>query len=178
MCAGLGVFQDVTMRLIADRIVVQGACGTTYVDRELLSLTLNALPPPSSTYHIYCSEANPGAVELVTEVATERNLKLALSERASRRSSRSASLTGESRQWLRKVLRNVMPEMGSTLAATATLTDLAECDRMLLYLNAQTWTRGAESDALAHEVAKAIDLDVHLLLAHESASSRRSHHGR
>jgi hypothetical protein len=60
------------------------------------------------------------------------------------------------------------------LAATAQLTNLSECDHMLLYLNSQTWTRGLESDTLANEVTEAMDLGVHLLLAHESASSRRS----
>ena len=39
--------------------------------------------------------------------------------------------------------------------------------RQLLYLTSQTWTRGDESDALAAEIAKAFDLDVHVLLAHE-----------
>jgi hypothetical protein len=65
--------------------------------------------------------------------------------------------------------------MDSILAATAKRADLAECDHMLLYLNALTWTRGAESDILADEVAQAMDLGVHLLLAHESENSHRSH---
>ena len=68
------------------------------------------------------------------------------------------------------MLGKVTPQVDSTLRATAQLTDLAQCDHMLLYLTAQTWTRGAESDILAEEVMKAMDLHVHLLLAHESAS--------
>jgi hypothetical protein len=46
---------------------------------------------------------------------------------------------------------------------------------MLLYLNAKTWTRRAESEKLADEVQVAMDLDVHLLLAHESESHASSH---
>jgi hypothetical protein len=74
------------------------------------------------------------------------------------------------------MMRKPKPEMDSTLAATTKLTDLVECDHMLLYLNAQTWTRGSASDILADEVAKAMDTSVHLVLAHESASSPRSYH--
>jgi hypothetical protein len=175
VCAGLGVFQDVTMRLIAERVVVPDAGGTTYVDRELGNQKLKTLPPPSAAYHVYCSEANPGAVELITELASERNLKLVLSQtRAPHRSSRRPSLTDESRQWVNKMLRRVTPDKDSALEATAKLSDLAKCDHMLLYLNAQTWTRGAASDVLANEVSLAMDGGVHLLLAHESTSSRLS----
>ena len=38
---------------------------------------------------------------------------------------------------------------------------------MLLYLTSETWTRGIESPLLAAEVLKAMDLGVHILLAHE-----------
>jgi len=44
---------------------------------------------------------------------------------------------------------------------------VGECDHFLLYLNGQTWTRGAQSDVLAAQVTRAICLGVHLLLAHE-----------
>jgi hypothetical protein len=109
-----------------------------------------------------------GAVELMTELANGRSLKMVFSkERASRR----PSLTGGSRHWLRA---KATPAMDSMLTATGQLTELSECDHMLLYLNAQTWTRGAESDTLANEVREAMDLGVYLLLAHESASSRLS----
>ena len=37
------------------------------------------------------------------------------------------------------------------------------------YLTSQTWTRGAESAALAAEITQAMDLGVHVLLAHEMA---------
>ena len=46
---------------------------------------------------------------------------------------------------------------------------LAECDHLLLYLTSQTWTRGEEaSGALATVILRAMDLGVHVLLAHES----------
>jgi hypothetical protein len=47
---------------------------------------------------------------------------------------------------------------------------LAQCEHLLLYLNSQTWTRGDRSEAFAEIVRRAMDLGVHLLLAHESES--------
>lgn len=44
---------------------------------------------------------------------------------------------------------------------------LAQCEHLLLYLNSQTWTRGDRSEAFAEIVRRAMDLGVHLLLAHE-----------
>jgi hypothetical protein len=86
------------MRLIAERVVMPDSGGTTYVDLELISQKPKALLPPSAAYHVYCSEANPGAVELMTELASERNLTLMTSQTsAPHRSSRRPSLTEESR---------------------------------------------------------------------------------
>jgi hypothetical protein len=172
MCAGLGVFQDVTMRSIAEQVVLPDAGGTTYVDCELVNQKLTALPPPSAVYHVYCSDANPGAVELLTELANERNLKLTVSQERGCSSHR-PSLPDDSCQWLHKMLGKMATEEDNMLIATAQLTNLSACDHMLLYLTAQTWTRGAESDTLANEVRETINLGVHLLLAHESKSSRR-----
>ena len=45
--------------------------------------------------------------------------------------------------------------------------ELPKCERMIVYLNAQTWTSGAASARLAEDVAKAISLQVPLLLCHE-----------
>eukprot|EP00966_Prymnesium_polylepis_P043420 1007219-Prymnesium_polylepis.1 len=53
------------------------------------------------------------------------------------------------------------------LVATDDVAKLAECEQFLLYLNAQTWTRGDASANLAVELLQAIDLGVHVRLAHE-----------
>ena len=44
---------------------------------------------------------------------------------------------------------------------------LSECEHMLLYLNAQTWTRGEASNALGAELSAAMDRGVNIVLAHE-----------
>ena len=62
------------------------------------------------------------------------------------------------------------------LCITTHAAQLTECDHMLLYLTSQTWTRGAESDALGAELTRALDLGVHVLLARALAASRRERH--
>ena len=54
--------QDVTMRLIAERLLPSVA-GAVYIDKELTTMQLKPLPLPKDghAYHIFCSEHNPGA---------------------------------------------------------------------------------------------------------------------
>ena len=61
----IGLFQDVTMRLIAERLLPD-ASDKMYVDGELISQKLRPLMPPSHgrTHHVYCSPHNPGALGL------------------------------------------------------------------------------------------------------------------
>ena len=55
---------------------------------------------------------------------------------------------------------------------TDDLEKLDECEHMLVHLDSTTWTRGAESDALAHEICQAMRAGVHRLLAHEVPGAR------
>jgi len=138
----IGHFQDVTMRLIARRLLPENA-GATYVDRELISQTLKPLPPPSNCFHVYCSAINPGAIELLVEVGRERGFAVVRAK-------------GQGLQ-----------ATANTLHVTTDKAELVACDRMLLYLTSQTWTRGEASEALGAEIAEAMDLKVDVLLAHE-----------
>jgi len=55
----------------------------------------------------------------------------------------------------------------STLTYTSDVNKLESCEHMVLYMNNQTWTRGAESAAFVHEILDAMRLGVHRLLVHE-----------
>jgi len=147
----IGIFQDVTMRLIAERLL-EDAAGTTYVDGELISHKLKALPPPKDEhrFHICCSGCNPGALELMVELAREQKFKLQLDEVLQETPSDSD-----------------FRSQAEVLCMTTNVERLAECDHLLLYLTLQTWTRGEESEALGKEVERAMDLGVHVLLTHE-----------
>jgi hypothetical protein len=69
------------LRLVAERLLPQTA-GKTYVDKELAGQRLNLLPPPTDTFHIYCSRHNLGAATLIEELARELGMTLQMSDKA------------------------------------------------------------------------------------------------
>jgi len=137
----IGHFQDVTMRLIAERLL-PNAAGTTYVDHELINQKRKLLSPPSATYHVYCSAFNPGAKELIEEVSGKCGLELKIEAKAT-------------------------PNTPNTLCMTTDVANLPQCDHMMLYLTGQTWTCHGGSAALGHELQEAMEIGVHVQLAHE-----------
>ena len=137
----IGHFQDVTMRQIAERLL-PNAAGTTYVDKEIVNQKLKPLKPPTKAFHVYCSTLNPGAMQLMREVARARSLTL--------------HQEGEAKA-----------KTASTLCLATEMASMPRCDHMLLYLTSQTWTRPSESAHLASEVIEAMDRGVHVLLVHE-----------
>ena len=147
----IGHFQDVTMRLIACRLLPVNA-SATYVDRELISQKLKPLPLPSEAFHVYCSAINPGLIELLEEVGRERGFQVTRESNHVRNNASQATRA---------------KAKASMLHVTTDVADLASCDRMVLYLTSQTWTRGDVSTALGEEVSHAMDLKVEVLLAHE-----------
>ena len=71
----LGPMQDVTLRLIAERLLNEDLRGTTHMQGELAHSKLRLLPPAAGyTYHVYCSRNNAGAKDLADEVARAREL--------------------------------------------------------------------------------------------------------
>jgi len=63
----------------------------------------------------------------------------------------------------------VSAAMGVELLTSCDEADLAACERMLVYLHANTWTSGASSDAFATQVEHMMSLGAsRLLLAHEA----------
>ena len=82
--------------------------------------------------------------------------------------------------------RGVALEMASLLKEerlppllwTEDIADLEHCEHMLIHLAGDTWTRGPESDLLAHEVCAAMRAGVHRLLAHEVPGARLDDVGR
>ena len=139
----IGHFQDITMRLIAERLLPDGV-GATYVDREIVNQKLKPLGPASRGFHVYCSERNPGALELMEEVSRERGYEMQLTAKTTAKTS-------------------------NMLFLAADAANLVNCDHMLLYLTGQTWTCGEASAALGAELLKAMDLGIHVMLVHEMA---------
>jgi len=65
----IGFMQDVSMRLIAERLLAPMMSGHTYLPGEL-SIERPRLPPPSrgKCYHVCCSAHNHGALALMQEL--------------------------------------------------------------------------------------------------------------
>jgi hypothetical protein len=139
---------------------------------------------------VYISDLNPGADELIEEVAKQSGFTLELSEparshsptRGERAARAVAKLAAEARRARRSARGH--PTSGTAQAsnygvlhATTSHDDVAKCSHMLLYLTSQTWTREA-SGALAAELMTAMDIGVHILLAHEMpGAGQEARHG-
>ena len=120
---------------------------------------------------MFCiKDNNPGAFNLIEELANDRRWTLrdgeAKSDRSGKHSRRARSrlslLLGKDSQAEKKV---------DEFLVTSREEDLTECDHILLYLNNDTWTRSPDdpeaSAALAKVLMRAMVAGVHVLLAHE-----------
>lgn len=156
----IGHFQDVTMRVIAERMLSLDP-GTTFVDRELVSRDHTPLASPSIgdsrvKYHVYCSDFNPGAAGLMKEFADQMTIELLMDAPDV----------------------EVDTTEADVLRATTAFCNMLECQHFLLYLTSETWTSGDLSQRLVEEIHAAMDRGVHILLAHEMYDlDQESHHG-
>ena len=148
----VGCFQDVTMRLIATRLLPEemlaakggakrGAKRGVYVQGEVVNKT-PALEEPASgkRFHVYCSPLNVGAAAVIDEVG-----------KAS----------------------------GFTVEQTNEMSELGQCAKFVVYLTALTWRSGETSAQFADEVRRAMDMAVPLLLVHEmpGVGGQEARHG-
>ena len=125
----IGVFQDISMRQIAERLLPADLHGKTYLQGELIH-ELPKLPPTSAgkRFHVCCSPHNAGALAYLKEVQAALRLP--------------------------------------SLRFTNTMSELAECERFLIYLNRDTWRKSPEG--FAADVERAMSANMRLLLVHES----------
>ena len=150
----IGAFQDVTRRLIAEQLLPSADSSpmsthdgslAVYVQDEVANGTVD-IPPPAGSFHVYCSAHNPGAWERVRELASKLDMQVVTTAAQTGRERRSSSIKR---------------------SLHATTTELQASDRMLVYLNDQTWTRGDGSAQFASDVVRAMDAKIPLLLTHE-----------
>ena len=185
----IGFFQDVTLRLIANRILPR-SLGKTYVQGELVSCKALPMQPPAGTHHIYVSTNNPGAFQVLAEVTSKRSISLisvgeqgqeqggtlldAAAQLTSSTVNAAVATTDAALQTTAKLVglgtlgrprRN--NSKAPPLRVISRLEDLPHCDHMLVYLTSRTWTSPKFSTAFAQEVERAMDEEVHLLLLHE-----------
>lgn len=161
-------FQDVILKGIVSTLLateLAPEAPSMYV-RDEVTRHLAELTEPqvrSKRFHVFCSVHNAGARMLVDEV--QRLLMKPPPMELE------ASLSMVSR-WNTFAKKFSTPKMlhprAAGLLVSENSDDLEDCDHMLLYLNAQTWTSGNQSELLAEDIKNAMAFGVHLLLAHES----------
>jgi len=174
----IGHFQDVTLRLIAERCLDPGggAAGTTYVDGEILNQKRMPLRPPERRFHVFCSPHNLGALDVMIEVS--RKYCLAMEHDMAKVATAMSETTAPApapASAPAPVPINAINSASSHLQVTTDFDRVSECNHMLLYLNGKTWTRPFESAQLAQELMWAIDSDVHVLLVHEMQGLSQEH---
>lgn len=173
-------FQDVTMRLIAERILMTKERPTMLQD-EMAKQHLPPLRTPLEPegFHVYCSRHNLGAAEVrfalpcMHEHTLQFTPNCACSQLMAEIGEHHARRHGKS-----KASRTKLPT--SSLHVTEEIDSLEYCDFMVVYLTAQTWTSGDTSASFAKEVQKALEMGTELLLCHEMASDfggQRERHG-
>jgi hypothetical protein len=141
----LADFQDVTMRLLGERLVAGFAHRyddpyeqVAYKQDELAIRVkgdqIQLLPlTDGCRFRLWCSSHNPGTLRVAEELQS---------------TCKAVTFTSE-------------------------IDELAECEHMIVLLTYETWTRGEASTAFAREVARAMRLGVHCLLIHEVPGARR-----
>jgi len=201
----LGGFQDVTIRLIAERLLNTSStashasrnteCEPVYIGSatnaaradgqtgDMALATPPKLPAPRdlSSHHLYYSpEHNPGSHELVRELAAVVSPKSRPQMGKGRSSSSGSgheSPTGTAAGHKKRGPRMKRRRRLVELTATDDLHRLGRCESMLLYLNGQTWARpAAEIAQLTSEVSRAMHLGVRVILAHEAPGARARLH--
>ena len=144
-----------------------GAAAAQRAAAQVVYQELLQLPPPSvrHTHHVYCSPLNPGAFEVMRELADAQELELTTPVEAdptagepscgespnlnmvegpsATRVERSASGTSA---FSSASTRSTAYARRRPLYVTTVFDQLTQCDHMLLHLHARTWTSGQTSE--------------------------------
>jgi len=160
----IGIFQDISMRLIANHILRDGhiepspAAATVAVNRHILSIldgeSAHGLHKAAGTAHAWKETYLQGEVSLERPVVGPplNTFHIFCS---------SHNPGGSA------LLEEVASELSLELKLTSDEENMEVCDCVLVYLTSLTWTQGTASNAFAMFVKRAMDNNVPLLLAHE-----------
>jgi len=134
-------FQDVTIRLIAQKGIFANKKGELFLQGEA-AMGKILLPPPLADrkYHLFCSEYNAGAVEFAKELAGA------------------------------PVFVNEGKKVSEQLTYTTDVNQVASCDHMLVLLDERTYTSGEDTAKFIDHVHAAMRSGVHLNCIHEFPS--------
>jgi hypothetical protein len=139
--------QDVTLRLIAERLLPQRAVGGTYVEKEM-AMRANSVKGRLlfHSINVFCSDNNPGCAGIIEEV-------------------NSVLMSQE--------YRSSHPDGADRIQMVNDIESLSDCAHLIVYLTGETWT-GPQSQAFAAEVRQAMEEGVHLQLVYEGVGAGQS----
>jgi hypothetical protein len=168
-------FQLVTIRLLAQTMLKQQLTSSA-------TLVPSLSPPGRHTkYHVFCSPNNPGALEVLLEMAMMHGQQYqvreasdqvissaALSNRISEESTSSPNAVEVAQRTAQRRLSHSQ-ELASrvTLRITRDVADISCCSHAFVYLTKQTWESGAASDNFASLMMGMLVDKTSLVLAHE-----------
>ena len=163
-------FQDVSLRMIAERLLpgFEHLYGAPYEQiaykKGELEHTLSGLVT-KKRHNSKSLEARQSAGVLRQTLGRSSAAQRSFHLYCSNHSPRSRAVAEELASLMHRLQ---LPE----LQWTDDPEQLEECEHMLVHLDGETWSRGPESNALAHEVCKAMRAGVHRLLVHEVPGAR------
>jgi len=153
-------FQNVTLCNIAASLLSKDK--EVFLQAGKLAKKTHVHAPRGNTkYHLFCSQHNPGAetfTQLLDDTANDSVGKKPKTRRGFSPTRKRAPQPGQSIKTTR------------TIKATSNAEQLKACERMLIYLTADTWAEDdpLRVDALVKEIASAMALGVELFLVHEA----------
>jgi len=186
----VGVFQQVTLRLMALRLLPKDH-PPVYVKTEIVHTRPLIQAIESTSIHAYCSKLNVGCVEVLAELGKKLGFGVDLVDptdvgRVSKRLS-VATLDETSLSKLVLDTKEAVSPLkakpstktaftnGRTIRLTTSPEHMQTCKHMLLYLDARTWRSGVKSEQLAAEIRQAMSRGVHVVLVHENAKEDAYH---
>ena len=177
-------FQDVTLRMIAERLLkgFKHAYGSTYQQETYMQREIELRMQHKEFRSRDASQRKSRSLRSLVSFSWRPSDAQQSSRRRSNVTSNATFPLYVSNHCPRA--RVVAKEVNELLAASKhpllkwpegadNANQLTSCKHMLVHLDSTTWSRGKESESFALEVCDAMKKGMHLLLAHEVPGARR-----
>ena len=170
----IGVFQEVSLRLIAERLL-----PANHRRRSVARSSENTRQKPvvslcrSSSLSVNRRASQPSrsfaSIRIHDSLTyTQKDITRGTYDLPTPRSGRRFHLYCSPQVFgSLELVQEVQAAHGLTVSVSCEAADLPDCERMLVYLHKGTWRIGEASELFAQEVAAALRSGVQLLLAHE-----------
>ena len=159
----VGVFQDITLRLIAEGVLQHAPVAPDATIRRNRATTRRKSAPVHAPIRRNVVSFSLGDTYVQGELSNKKLPPL----RSPGQEKGYHVYCSPSNAGAELLIKEVADKMGIQIHSTRSIDDIELCDHMLVYLTAHTWTSGKASAAFAKEVELAMHAGVRILLAHE-----------